>query len=411
MLVKKSCLSLIFVEFATLLIASFWGLYFQAPSIVKSIFSILIWLSVFSFPYRYLVRNDMGKVVNYLILILLILGIIAILRSCLNFDRALYSFGNKWITLFFNEYCSLLYIPPLFMYMAVRPRNLRYLKVLIGIYLIYCFPFFDFSSQTLFFIVIVLAPFFVYFNLFYKVLIVAVVLKGLFFSVVGDNPVRAMILYVAFSFIAFVLAYVVKRKMIILSFFIVVIFTALFSYIPLLYRTNDEGIFVKLQEYMSEEKRTEDMSTDTRTFLYNEMSEDLRSKNSLIFGKGALSYYYSAYFDRGEKGKYGRMTSEVTFLNMLLHSGLVYVILYYFLLLYGALQAIYCGKNDFVKCIAIVAIGWFFNSFVCDMNGARFYHVVFFILLGCCFSKKWLNYSNKQVQCIFQRNGILRRKN
>ncbi len=403
MLIKKDVFSIVLVEFATLMIASFWGLYFQATSLVKSIFSIFIWLSVFFFPYKYLKKNDYGKVTNYVIIILLFLGVFAILRSCFNHDVALYSFGNKWITLLFNEYCALLYIPLLFVYVAANPRNLYYLKILIVVYLIFSIPFFTKSSQNLFYIVIVLAPLYSYYNIFYKLLVFSIAFKAVLFAFVGDNPARSMILFVSFSLLAFVLAYVVKNSYLKVSLLAITVFIVFFAYIPLLDTTGEGGIFVEMQDYLSSSKDIEDFSTDTRTFLYNEMGEDLKRTKSYLFGKGALSYYYSLYFDSGAKGKYGRMTSEVTFLNWLLHSGLIYVVLYYFLLLYGAAKAIYQGKNDFVKCVAIVAVGWFFNSFISDLNGARFYHVVFFILLGCCYSKKWLNYSNKQVRYIFSK--------
>ena len=79
-------------------------------------------------------------------------------------------------------------------------------------------------------------------------------------------------------------------------------------------------------------------------------------------------------------------------------------------MLYAVIKAIMYGKNRFVKCIAVVIIGWIFNSFICDMNGARFYHVVFFVLLGCCLSKRWLNYSDRQVQYIMSGSFFRNRK-
>lgn len=406
---SKTFLLLLLVELATLITTAFWGLYFQAPSIVKFIFSVSIWSTVVFFPFAFIKKNDFGKIANYIIFVILLLGIFAILRSCFNFEAALYAFGNKWLTLFLNEYCALLFVPPLFSYIATNIRSLFYLKLLISLYLVLCFPFFNYSSQNLFFVVIVLAPFFLYLNYFFRILVFIVIVKALFFSFWGLNPTRAMILYVAFSVLAYMLAYVFEKDIIKKILIVVTLLAIFFYYIPLLNNT-DEGIFVKLQDYMLSHNESSELSTDTRTFLYQELSEDLQNTKSFIFGKGAFAYYYSFYFDSGVNGRYGRMASEVTFLNWLLHGGLIYVVLYYFLMFYAVIKAIMYGKNRFVKCIAVVIIGWIFNSFICDMNGARFYHVVFFVLLGCCLSKRWLNYSDRQVQYIMSGSFFRNRK-
>ena len=407
---SKTYLLLLLVELATFIITSFWGLYFQAPSVVKFIFSISIWVSVLFFPFVFIRKNDFGRIANYILFVILFLGIIAILRSCFNFEASLYAFGNKWLTLFLNEYCALLFVPPLFSYIAIHVRSLFYLKLLISLYLVLCFPFFNYSSQNLFFIVIVLAPFFPYLTYFFRILVFVVIVKALFFSFFGQNPTRAMILYVSFSVLAYILAYVIEKDFFKKILIVVTLSVIFIFYIPLLNNIGDDGIFVKFQDYMLSHNESRELSTDTRTFLYQELSEDLRNTKSFLFGKGALAYYYSFFFDSGINGRYGRMASEVTFLNWLLHGGLIYVFFYYSLMFYAAIKAILYGKNRFVKCIAVVIIGWIFNSFICDMNGARFYHIVFFVLLGCCLSKRWLNYSDRQVQYIMSGSFFRNRK-
>ena len=211
---SKTFLLLLLVELATLITTAFWGLYFQAPSIVKFIFSVSIWSTVVFFLFAFIKKNDFGKIANYIIFVILLLGIFAILRSCFNFEAALYAFGNKWLTLFLNEYCALLFVPPLFSYIATNIRSLFYLKLLISLYLVLCFPFFNYSSQNLFFVVIVLAPFFLYLNYFFRILVFIVIVKALFFSFWGLNPTRAMILYVAFSVLAYMLASVFEKDII-----------------------------------------------------------------------------------------------------------------------------------------------------------------------------------------------------
>lgn len=391
------------VTIATIIIGFFWGLYFQAPSVVKTIFSALMILSAFVFPYGYIRNNDFDKFSNAILRIILFLGVVAVLRSVFNENADMYVFGNKWTTLFGNEYCALLLLPPLFTYLAADPENILYIKkinyryMLIGAFFIFLFKF---PLSTLAFFLPVFVP---YVKRNYKLLIGIAVLHAVLGGTLGFNPARAYLLYLLFAFAAFFLVFVVKKLAITKFFCVSCIILPFFLFVSLLYNKNlnEPSFFENAQTYVVGKTEKRDLANDTRTFLYREMALDLTKTKSWIFGKGAFAHYYSLWFDQGLNGRFGRMGSEVPFLNFLMHGGVAYVFFYFLLLLYAIYKGLWKSNSRFVQCIAVVVTGWYFCSFVCDLTGARYYHMLFFMLLGCCLSDRFLNMNDDEIAMLF----------
>ena len=153
----------------------------------------------------------------------------------------------------------------------------------------------------------------------------------------------------------------------------------------MLHTTKGLSTFEKLKIYISNKTDDTSISADTRTFLYVEMANDLTNSHSWLIGKGAFSHYYSVYF------------------NHLLRGGILYVLAYYGLILFAVYKSTWQGNNKFVRSIGIIAVGWYFNSFVGDITGCKFYHIAFFLLIGCCLSKKWLNYTDIDIKRIMKK--------
>ena len=80
-----------------------------------------------------------------------------------------------------------------------------------------------------------------------------------------------------------------------------------------------------------------------------------------------------------------------------MHGGIAYCTLYLLLLGYGIINAIFFGKNKFVKSVAVMLAGYFFNFFVGDLTGCYFFHMMIFMLLGCCLSSSWINLTDKEI--------------
>lgn len=404
----KSRLSLSIAAWATLAVSAFWGLYFMAPGYAKAAFSLCMWASVASFPFVLVKRNDFTRQANWLLCALVAMAVVQTLRSAIDTNPELDAIGNKWLTLFGNEYTALLLVPPLFAYLGTLGygarllRNVTYTYLAVGLALsvLMKFPL----SMLMTFAVV----FYPYANKKYRLLILLAAVGAFVKATTGENPSRMYLIVLGFALCAYFLVYKVKdNSKVLKAFAVAVVIAPLVMFVPILGSTdNDETTFQKIQAYIMQESGDESMASDTRTFLYLEMAEDLTNTNSWVFGKGAFSRYYSLYFDESSMGKYGRLSSEVPFLNYLLRGGLLYVAAYFSLLVYAVYLGIWKGRNKFVQSIAVIALGWYFNSFVGDITGCRFYHFAFFLLLGCCLSCKWRNCSDVEIQALL----TLRRK-
>ena len=400
---QNSRRSILLVTIATIIMAFWWGHYVLAPSAIKALFSGLMILSAIFFPYGLIRNNDFDKFSNIILRLLFVLGAIAIIRSVFNDKPEMHVWSNKWLTLFGNEFCSLLFFPPLFAYISTIPenvaliKNINYRYMLIGAI---CILSFRFPLGSLLLCLPVFVP---YVNRKYKFLIGIALLQALLKATTGDNPTRAYFLTMLFALAAYLLAFVIKKKLITKIFCITCITLPLFLFIPMLFISRNMGLsfFEKSQSYLVDKVDDEELVTDTRTFLYFEMASDLTRTKSWVWGKGAFAYYYSDWFDLDVNGRFGRMSSEVPFLNFLMHGGLVYTCLYFLLLTYAVYNGLWKSNNMFVQSVAVVATGWFFCSFICDLTGARYYHMFFFMLLGCCFSKRFLSMSDDEIALLF----------
>lgn len=97
-------------------------------------------------------------------------------------------------------------------------------------------------------------------------------------------------------------------------------------------------------------KQTDSLTTDTRTFLFVELFDDLSASEELI-GRGALGTYYSPYFYMlkrlGVEGgdHYQRSISEVGYLQIIFKGGYVMLVLYLLILLPAAYLGIFRSNN------------------------------------------------------------------
>lgn len=382
----------------------FSGSYSMSPGFIKAIFSLLVYFSLFIFPYKYVLNNDLGRRTNMLLKACLLYGIYEVLVSVFNNNPDMYAFGNKWMTLFGNDECALLFVPPLFIYLSQNEKLVRYTIKATGKYIAIVSFFVLFGNlSALGYVSIWVWAFFHYVSPKYKL---AIYFTLLVTAVAVIVTARMLAIPLCVGICASLFAYSGHLKCLKYSCLGLLILIPLI-FIPTLTLTdyvggNENSPFMKIQEFTSSKTKDENLTSDTRTFLYVEMAEDLTNTNSWILGKGAYAHYYSAFFDDSTLGKYGRICSEVPFLNFLLHGGIVYVCLYFGIFLVAIWKALYRGRNRFVKCVAMILSGIVFNSFIGDMTGCNFLHLMIFMLIGCCLSKRWLNYSDAEVKEILK---------
>lgn len=398
---NKTQRSIQLILLASLILGCTYGIFALASSSVKMLFSGLTLLSMLFFPYALIWNNDFDKITKNLFIGIIILSLVEVARTGFSSDPDLNALGNKWITLFGNEYCFPLLIPPLFICLAAQDEIIQLSKKYLHYFLLFGVLFSVLGKLPLAFMVIIISPFWNYANKTDKILMLIVVLESLAAAFMGSNPTRAMLLYLFFALVAYILVYIIKKTKLIKLFCITFCILPVLLFVPLLYNSEATSYFISIQNYIMDQTGDADMANDTRTFLYLEMAEDLTNSNSWILGKGAFCHYYSLFFDQDVNGQVGRISSEVPVLNLLMHGGLSYCFCYFGLILLSIYKALKYGNNKFIQCIAILATGWFFSSFVGDITGCRFYHIIFFILIGCCLSDSWLNKTDEDIQEIF----------
>ncbi len=375
----------------------------DVPMIAKILFAITLWVTVLLFPYRNVRYNDYGKIPNRILFLIVLLTIIAVLRSILwNVEGHV---GNKWLTLFGNEQCMFTLLAPCFIYLSMTPNATHVLKKTTQAYLLlgaFALMLGQYTGGGLLWFSAALFP---YMKKPFKALFLLSVIMSVWGAFFAEETSRSNMITLFIVVLAYFLVYLLNNKRIIWITCLGLIFVPLVYAVMMLINPGYSIIEVLLDMIL---QRTGDeyLATDTRTFLFWEMAEDLNKNNAWLLGKGALSHYYSNYFAASrsaEADAASRIGCEVTFLHLLLRSGIIYAVAYYSLIVSAVVSALKKSQNRFLIFVAIMASGWCFFSSISYLNGCNYLHLGFFLLLGCCLSKHWLEFSDADIKKVLEK--------
>ena len=389
--------SIICVAVATMLIGLWGELFAAAPTIIKMIYALLMYGSFILFPFTYYRNNDFCKVANYLILFLLIDSIILVAMSIYNTDEDMYLHGNKWLTLFLNEYTIFALFPPIYVFIASKAENIALLLKIIIIFILFAILLAPIHTNNIAFLAIFIGVFLPYLKPKYIILFI---ISFAFSVLTGLGRVRMLMIVNLFLLSALIFVYLFNNRMFRIIFSIIVLTIPFIVFTPILGLAKGEmSFFQTIMQYLAENHYIDD-TNDSRTFLYLEIAEDIEKNHTWLLGKGAYCHYYSHYFSFNPGEDPVRLYVEVPFLYMLLRGGIIHIILYYSVFLLAIAKGLIYGKNRFVNIAAILLVGWIFNSFIGDLNGCRLHHLGIFFLVGCCLSPKICSYTDTEIQLI-----------
>lgn len=396
---EKIKTSIYVMMFVSLLLGVFIS-YASSPAPVKLLFSMGAWYCFFRFPYAIVKQNDFSRISNLLLRLIVILTIVAVIRSSL--DDSAVEHGSKWITMFCNPDCTLMLLAPCFAFLGYHEDSLCHLKkalqtfLILGTMLIVLKRFV--TPGVLWFSV----AFFPYLEKKYKILMIISLFAAVFRAFFDEETSRTSLVIIGFAIASWFLAYVVKSKLLVTIFCILsIILPLIFAVLTLM--NPGFSVFSIILEFVFDQTGSASYATDTRTFLYMEMAKDLSLHDAWLWGKGAYSHYFSWYFSVAKDGDVAdRLASEVTLLQLLLRSGIVYAVLYYLFVIVAVFSAIRKSQNNFLLSVSILASGWVFVSCMSYLNGCEFRHLGFFILLGCCLSPYWLEKSDDEINEILE---------
>lgn len=143
---------------------------------------------------------------------------------------------------------------------------------------------------------------------------------------------------------------------------------------------------------------SDDLTDDTRTFLFIELLTDLNETGKLTFGKGPLGTYYSEYFYNNEGDNFIRHDVEVGVLSYLLRGGIIYLILVYSTIIIAIYNGIKHSNNKYTISLSLVLSTFLFYSFIENIPSYSFYISSIWIIVGLCISKKFVLLNDSQIK-------------
>lgn len=157
----------------------------------------------------------------------------------------------------------------------------------------------------------------------------------------------------------------------------------------------------------------DDLSADTRTFIYVEVIESALRHNYVIWGRtparGNDSMAFGAFnAEELKTGKYERHSNELCHTNIFTWLGLIGVILYSLIYLRSSYLAVYKSNNIYIKFLGcFIAFRWAYG-WIEDMNRFDITNIALWMMIAMGLSIQFRSMNNKQFRLWV--NNIFNRK-
>ena len=144
----------------------------------------------------------------------------------------------------------------------------------------------------------------------------------------------------------------------------------------------------------------QDMRTDTRTFIYEEVLESAIDNNYWLLGRtparGNDSFTFGVYaYDL--TGRNERLANEVGLANIFTWTGVVGVLLYTLIFFRASFLAVNRSKNTYVKLLGIyISFRWLF-AWIEDISDVSLNYFMIMTMIGLCFSYSFRNMTDNEV--------------
>lgn len=148
----------------------------------------------------------------------------------------------------------------------------------------------------------------------------------------------------------------------------------------------------------------EDLSADTRTFIYEEVITSAIRHNYVIWGRtparGNDSMLFGKYTAEELKtGKYERHSNEVCHPNVFTWLGLIGVVLYSLIYLRSSYLAVYKSNNIYIKYLGcFIAFRWAYG-WVEDINRFDIANIALWMMIAMGISIRFRSMNNREFSC------------
>lgn len=147
------------------------------------------------------------------------------------------------------------------------------------------------------------------------------------------------------------------------------------------------------------------LTADTRTLLYKEVIHSAINNHHIFIGNTPARGHQSITFtfDSFEESRKGirageRYNTEVSILNIFLHTGLIGLILYFLVFYYGSYLAIFKSRNTYIKLIGLFIVFRWCYGWVEDFNQFDINYAILWMFMAMCYSIHFRNMDNKQFK-------------
>lgn len=145
-----------------------------------------------------------------------------------------------------------------------------------------------------------------------------------------------------------------------------------------------------------------DNSDDTRTFLYEEVLDDLTDTKTIWFGKGINGTYYSKFFTYYSSGDSGvRANPEVGFLSYLLKGGIVYAAIIFLFLVLAVLRTLSAKDKLVVQIFGLLIVQHIFLLFIENIPQYTMYNIVIWSIVGLAYAPDLYDIDKDIIHNIF----------
>lgn len=147
----------------------------------------------------------------------------------------------------------------------------------------------------------------------------------------------------------------------------------------------------------------EDLSADTRTFIYIEVIESALRHHYTVWGRtparGNDSAAFGAYMaDFLKTGKFERHSNELCHLNIFTWTGLIGLVLYSLIYLRSSYLVVYHSKNLFMKLVGVfIAFRWAYG-WVEDFNRFDIMNISLWMLIAMGLSPLFRRMTNREFK-------------
>lgn len=176
--------------------------------------------------------------------------------------------------------------------------------------------------------------------------------------------------------------------------------------------SSNEGKYIE-KKIVNGQIQEDDLSADTRTFIYVEVIESALRHNYVIWGRTPARGNDSASFgsynaEKLKTGKYERHFNELCHTNIFTWLGLIGVILYSFIYFRSSYLAVYKSNNIYVKYLGcFIAFRWAYG-WIEDFNQFDIMNISLWMMIAMGISFRFRSLSNKQfklwLNSIFNKN-------